>query len=905
MPLLATKLYVPPQRHNQVPRPRLIQQLGVALQLGRRLILVSAPAGFGKTTLLADWTSGIRLVSGDSNEIENRILWLSLDEEDNSPLRFWTYLVAAFQTAHTDLGQATSSLLQLPQLPLPSTLLTPLLNKVAALPETLTLVLDDYHLISAPQVHKGLAFLLDHQPSNLHLVIATRADPPLPIFRLRARGQLTELRSDDLRFTPDEAATFLNSTMDLGLTPEDVQALEARTEGWIVGLQLAALSLQGRANAHEFIAAFTGGHHYVLEYLTEEVVRCQSQAVQRFLMQTSILERLNGSLCDSLTGEQNGEAVLADLQRRNLFIVPLDDERRWYRYHHLFADLLSNLMRGEWPEEQIYELHHRASQWYEQHGSLDDAVKHALQAQDFDRAATLIEQAAGATMLHGRLTTLLGWIEALPEDLLHMRPRLRLHQGWAHSLSGRVAEAAEILHDAKRTLQALPPSSENDLLRGELAALLTGIATMREDTAAIFREAQEALAHLPEDNLVSRGRTYVALGTAYAYDNDMAKALETWQSARDLALEAGNLFLAAAAIEILAGAQIHQLGKLREGERTLQQVLELGTAPDGSKLAFAGTAHALLAEIYLEWNDLDAAEAYLKKGIELIQQGGIGYSLSPVYCTKARLCRAREDTAGALEALRTAEMAAGAHPLCHFIIDLLSCQVQTKLWLGDVEAALGWARGEPALTKRELPKALPIFLSEIQQISLARVYLAQGEPEQALAALDGLEQQAQEAGRSAHVIEICLLQALAWYALGKHSIALKSFERSLSLAEPEGYVRLYLEAGKAIIPLLSQAASDGIKPQHASKLLAAFGIVEKGNIAISQLPGVQPLVDPLTPRELEVLHLICDGLSNQEIAEQLTVTLNTVKKHSSNIYGKLDVTRRAQAIVRARELGLC
>jgi LuxR family maltose regulon positive regulatory protein len=899
-PLLTTKLYVPPARPERVPRLRLIRRLDEGLRLGRRLALVSAPAGFGKTTLLSDWVG----------QHEGPVAWLSLDDADNEPSRFWTYLVAALQTIHADLGQEALHLLQAAQPSPAQGILTPLLNEVAALAQTspateIVLVLDDYHLISAPQIHKGITFLLEHQPHNLHLVISTRADPPLSLFRLRARGQLTELRTDDLRFTPGEAAAFLNTVMGLDLMPADVKALETRTEGWIVGLQLAALSLQGRTDAREFIAAFSGSYHYVLEYLTEEVVRRQAEPVRRFLLLTSILDRLCGSLCDALTGEHNGDARLADLQARNLFIVPLDAEHRWVRYHHLFADLLGNLLRKERSPERIRELNLRASEWHEQDGNLDDAIKYALRAQDFERAASLIEQAAQAVIAHGRLTTLIRWLEALPAGLLRARPRLRLYQGWALNLSGQIDAAEQILQETKTTLQSLPLSPENKALRGQLAALLTGIATLREETAIVIQEAQEALTLLPDEDRLSRARVYMALGTACAYEDNAEGAARTWQQARDLALEAGNPFLATAAIEMLAGTQIYHQGRLQAAASSLQRVLDLGTMPDRRRSPFTGTSHALLAEINLEWNDLEAAAGYLETGIKLLRQGGIGYGLIHTFCAQARLERARGDAEGALQALQTAEQGLEGHTLAHMVLHLASYQVRLRLWLGDVDTAARWAAGDPATLKREMLETLPIYLREVQQLSLARVQLARQETEEALATLAGLEEQAQAAGRLAQAIEICLLKALAWQAQGESAAALESFERSLSWAEPEGYVRLFLEAGPEAVTLLRQAASRGIRPEYVGKLLGAFDVEEKGSIPPSRLPDSQPLAEPLTERELEVLHLICDGLSNREIAGRLTVTLNTVKKHSSHIYGKLGVKSRAQAIVRARELGLC
>jgi LuxR family maltose regulon positive regulatory protein len=934
--LLKTKLYVPPVRTELVPRPRLIERLNAGLN--RRLTLISAPAGFGKTTLLSTWLHHLQdrqagapappPPSPSAPQLPRspaQAAWLSLDEDDNDPARFLTYLIAALRTAQSDpsarsgqaVGEAALAMLQSPQPPAAEAVLTALINDVAALPgpsdrsgdtpppSRYLLILDDYHLISEPRIHEGIAFLLEHGPHNLHLAISTRADPPLPIFRLRARGQLSELRSTDLRFTADETATFLNAVMSLNLAPEDVEALEARTEGWVVGLQLAALSLQGRADARAFIAAFGGSHHYVLEYLTQEVVRRQTEPVRRFLMETSILDHLCGPLCDALTGDSDGQVTLADLQRRNLFIVPLDDEHRWYRYHHLFADLLGNLLSEDLPPERIRELHRRASDWHERSGDVDHAIKHALQARELERAASLIARAAQTLIAHGRLTALIGWIEALPEDLLRGRPRLRLYQGWALHLSGQTEAGEQILQDTRVALQTEASSPESEALRGQLAALLTGIATLREDTAAVIQEAREALACLPDEDRISRARVYMALGTAYAYEDRADDAARTWRRARDLALEAGNAFLATAAIEMLAGTQIYQQGRLRAAAESLRRVLDLGTAEDGTRLPFTGTAHALLAEIYLEWNDLEAAAGTLDQGIKLLRKGGIRYSLIHTFCAKARLERAVGNAEGALQALQTAEQALGARTMWHMVLQLASCQVRVRLWLGDVEAAARWAEGDPAVIRREMPGTLPLYLRGVGRISLTRVQLARGETEQALATLEGLADEAEAGGRLAQAIETCLLEALAWQAQGVSAAALSSLERALAWAEPEGYVQLFVETGESGAALLHQAASRGVCQEYVKRLLAALEPSHHGRAAgIPSHPHPPTLTEPLTPRELEILTLIRDGYTNRQIAETLFVTLNTVKKHTSNIYGKLGVNSRTQAVARARALGL-
>ncbi len=919
-PLLTTKLHIPPVRPELITRPRLVRRLNAGLH--RKLTLISAPAGFGKTTLLSEWARR----RGEAPP-PREVAWLSLDEEDNDQTRFWTYLVAALQTAHAELGEDVLRTLKAAQPPPAQAVLVPLLNDIATLPGGVLLVLDDYHLISSRAIHDAVAFLLQHQPQQLHLVLSTRADPPLPTSRLRARGQVAELRADDLRFTPDEAAAFLHEAMGLSLTPEDVQALEARTEGWIVGLQLAALSLQGRSDAHAFIQAFTGSHHYVLEYLVEEVVQRQPESVQEFLLQTSILDRMTGPLCDAVVdvAAPGGQRVpetrflgrnpvssqesLEYLRRNNLFVIPLDEEHRWYRYHHLFADLLGNLLRQASCPERISELHHRASTWYEENGMASEAIRHALQGGDYERAASLIERAIKATLSRGSVRTLLRWSEALPEAVVRTRPRLRMYQGWAMFLNARLPLARPMLQEARIALQAMPPCCEKDALRGELAAMLATISVVEQEIPRAIAEAEEALACLPEDDLVSRARATRALGVAHGSVGDTNKAIQTCSEARALALRAGNLFLAAEITSQLAAGHAHQ-GRLRQAARTYREIAEMVEPP--ARFPPAGLGYIGLAEISLEWNDLDAVEDYLNRGIELCQQGGIGYNLRSAYFTQAMLRQAIGDTAGALEAIRKAGQFDPAIVLLERAVHLASYQARLQLLMGDVQMAWQWAKGENVIPHVSFER-LPVFLREIQQVSLARVYLAQDAPESVLETCAHTCAQAQAAGRMARVIELSLLQALALQMQSKPDAALVPFERCLSLAEPEGYVRLFLEAGKPAVTLLHQAASRGISPEYAGKLLEAFQSQVPGVVPASRGPSTpqrvdsEPqaqLIEPLTRRELEVLDLIRRGYSNQEIARSLVVTLHTVKKHTSNIYGKLGVHSRTQAVARAQRLGL-
>jgi LuxR family maltose regulon positive regulatory protein len=823
------------------------------------------------------------------------IAWLSLDDGDNDLGRFLTYLVAALQACAGTVGEASLASLRSPGPVNTEAILTSLLNEIAALPDQQVLILDDYHVIEEKTIDEVVAFMLDHLPSQMHLLVASRIDPSLPLPRLRASGQMTEIHADDLRFNHGETAAFLNQVMGLALPDQDVSALEQRTEGWIAGLQLTALSMRGANDAREFLRSFTGSDRYILDYFEEEVLANQPQKVQDFLLQTSLLDHLTGSLCDALTGNDDGAEMLRDLERGNLFIVPLDHQGRWYRYHHLFAELLRARLKRLHPE-RVRVLHLRAVDWLSENGLVAEALDHAFSAGDYDRAASLIDQVARVTMLYGHLSTVLGWLDALPETALDTNPRLRFYQARALSLAGQSRAAEQLALRARATLDRLPDSPEHLALRGELAALLTGIIVYRYDPPRVFQEAQEALAYLPEDDLNSRARVHIALGTAYAYAGDLQKAGETYQLTKGLALEAGNPFLATAANDMFAEIKIYHSGRLKETAQTLPQVIELGRMGTGALQPFTGTSHILLSELNLEWNNLEAASDYLGRGLALLRQGGIGYSLTHSYCAKARLELALGKIEQALESLSSATEAALAFPLTHMLVHNLAYQVKSALFLGHTEPARRWIMGDV----HALPKDLPAYLDEIQLTAFARVYIAQGDLELAIEILDDLHLQAANAGRVAHVIEICLLKALAFQELGKLDAAVENLESSLSIAAPEGYVRTFVEQRAPAARLLAEAATRGIMPQYTAKLLLAFPPEERVH---SQHP-VQNLVEPLTPRELEVLSLIARGLSNREIGEKLHLALDSVKGHNYRIFGKLDVHSRTEAIARARELNL-
>jgi LuxR family maltose regulon positive regulatory protein len=932
--ILVTKLYIPQPSPGLVPRPRLIAQMNEGVQ--RKLTLISAPAGFGKTTLLSEWASQ----RNDEEASFPSLAWLSLDEGDNDPARFWAYFIAALETLHSGVGQEALALLQASPSSSMETVLTALINSVAkAIPADFALVLDDYHVIGSQPIHNALSFFLEHLPPHMGLVIATRADPPLPLGRLRARGQMMELRDADLRFMPDEAAAFLNGAMRLSLTAEHVAALEARTEGWIAGLQLAALSMQGRdaERVSSFIDAFTGSQHYILEFLAEEVLQQQPEKIQTFLLQTSILERLSCPLCDAVVGRGVGEQgggnagqdILEFLEHTNLFVVPLDERRAWYRYHHLFADFLrARLAQGLGPQE-IEELHRRACDWYERGGLASQAVRHALAAQDYERAARLIEQVAQDLLMRGELTTLSGWLQALPEDVLRSRRRLCLFQAWALLIIGQVGDAEALLQAA--TQEAYVPGVEagaDSSMLGEVNAMRAFLSVFRGDVSVVQQLSRQALEFLPQDRQsFSRGVVALNVGMLYMLSGDVEVASQAFAKAASIGLETGNILVALYAMCQQAEVQIPQ-GRLRQAATTYQKAIQLVTE-NGGALPVAGVAHIGMGEILREWNELESAVRHVQKGIELCEEWGELVALDG-HIVLARVRQAQGDRQRALDAIQRAKSVARELDFTELDDDIVAAH-QVRLWLaqGDVEAASRWAQGI-----RQLDLSThPYHLREIENITLVRVLIAQGQVdspadhlEEALQTLETLLQRAESLGRMGSVIEMLSLLAIAHQSQGRVDQSLSALERALSLAEPEGYMRMFLDLGQPMATLLRQAVSHQIAPHYVSSLLTAFDqevvssyaaekpptrlpkpavqVPQHKSGAMGQMSAAHLLPEPLTERELEVLGLLAAGLSNQEIADELIVALSTVRSHVKNIYGKLGVSNRVQAVVRAQELNL-
>jgi len=883
--LLTTKLFVPPVRPEWVPRPHLAERLNEGLG-GRKLTLVSAPAGSGKTSLVTTWLTGLPIS-------DFRVAWLSLDEADNDPLCFFAYLVAALRTVDPRIGRQAQRLAETTHSPSLESLVTSLINDIADQASPLILVLDDYHAISELAIHEAIGLLVDRQPSQMHLVITTRHDPPLPLSRLRGRGQMTELRQSDLRFTPEEAAAFLNRSMRLQLTPSEISTLEEHTEGWITGLQLAALSMQGRdpAAISQFIAGFSGRYHFILDYLTDEVLQRQPQPVQTFLYQTAILDRLCGSLCDAIlnnTDLAQGKQMLEQLEAANLFTVPLDDEREWYRYHHLFAELLRARLQEMQPD-LVPELHRRAAAWYERDGFSSEAVQHALATRDHALAAEVIERAILRTATWSRADTAMiqRWLAELPDAFVQLHPWLRLFSSRLLFVSGHPELASRTLQTLEAWLQDHPTAPDGGRILGLAMVDRASYAAVLGNVQQAKEVARRALAYVPQDDPIARFRAPAILGMAHSRAGEVAEAHDAFSQAAQIALSARLNFAAVPFLCNLAEIQIVQ-ARLKQAMRTCEQAGQLAVV-DGGPASVAGFVWLEVAKILYEWDDLHAAERHLLEGLALLSQGGISESFGSGHAVLAQVKQALADHQGALEAAQQAVQIARRENIPRLVS--LTSAYQARVWLaqGKMDLAARWAGEYRQVGETE-------YLREFEDLTLARVLLALGQRAEILALLDARLVQAKNAGRMSAVIDIQALRALA---LSDPDASLDALQQALNLAEPEGYVRLFLDAGEPMQAWLKRAAARGIAPQYVGRLLAAF---DPSRQAASKTP--QPLIEPLTDRELEVLHLLAEDLSNREIGERLFISLPTVKSHTRNIYGKLGVNDRGEAVTRAQALGI-
>lgn len=951
LPILQTKLYAPrhQRQKNIVPRPLLLTKLTAGL-VGK-VTLISAPAGFGKSTLLREWLSlhaefGMPSpaveISNATLHIPYSVTWLTLDSDDNDPVRFFIYLVASLQKFASTVGELALGLLQSPQPPAPHTILTSLLNDLSLLASTgsqaqtrYILVLEDYHLITTLPIHEALTYLIDHAPPHLHVIITTRADPPLPLPRWRAHDQLSEIRAADLRFTPAEAATFLNDRMNLQLSAAEVAALERRTEGWIAGLQLVAFSLQGHANKADFLQTFSGSHRYVLNYLVEEVLNQQPKAMQEFLLRTSILDRLYGPLCEALMGHwlvntddfsaasqpasaahdakpaARAQEILERLYQTNLFTIPLDDEGHWYRYHQLFAEALQHRLRQNHPE-MWGELHGRASRWYAQQGLLADAIHHALRAADFPRVAELIEQSWPATWNQGAVATLLNWVRLLPAPVLLARPNLAISYAWALALAGQIETAEAELQQVETTLQptgaevAYTPHTRDTLL-GRVAALRALLAARQGEPLQAVQLAQNALKLIPVDAALLRGNATYALGLAYQQHGALTDAVAAYQTAAQLGIAADDHFLTVTARYHEGRIQMAQ-GQLSMAANTYQQLLREAGQRE-RPLPVIGLAHVGYAEILYQWNDLPAAAQQVASGLAVSPSGTLTYTDGPLhrFVTLARIRQASGDPAGALAAVQWALDTAQQTGIALDLGRAAALQALIHIRLGQIGLAARWAeRYAHALTDVDHVT----YVHEFEALVFVRVLLAQARAREALALLTSWLPAAEAALRWGSVIEMRMLQAQALQVDGQAAAAQAALQQALARAESAGYVRLFVDEGEPLRQLLDDlrlALDDDSLLGYIDKLRTLLGNAPRAPVAakIEQLkPEPQTLIEPLTEREFEILRLVAAGLSNAAIATQLVVSVGTVKSHLKHIYGKLAVESRTHAVAQARTLGL-
>ena len=891
--LLTTKLFVPPHRSDAVSRPRLVERLDRGVE--GKLTLVSAPAGFGKTTGGAEWGS----------RCAGRLCWLSLDASDSELARVLRYLVAALKDAVPALEDGFAAALGSPEPPEIGSVMTRLVNAVATAtpPEPIILALDDYHAVDSQEVDQGIALLLEYLPPHLHLLLLTREDPPLPLAAMRARGELTEIRVGDLRFTVDEATDFLNRVVGLSLSPEEIETLEARTEGWIAGLQLAALSMRDHGDTAGFISAFSGSHHFVLDYLLEEVLKQQPSPIQRFLMRTSVLDRLCASLCAAVAQEPEAAAqeTLERIHRANLFIVPLDNERSWYRYHHLFADLLRQRL-----DEAPQELHLRASAWYQANGQETDAFHHAALAGAVERAARLIASEPVPLYFRGTVTPVLRWLESLPAAILDAHPALWVHYAWILWVAHRSAAVEEKLVAAEAALgteedagggradgeataaegatadggagretagaSSLHLPGHPDL-RGQIAALRAMLAANSYDTDTIIAQTEIALSLLAPENLYVRTAVTRNVGVAYPFRGERPEAPRAYTEAIDLATRSGNIF-----IDILATTGLGMVDesdtRLRAAETSFMRVLKLVGEP---RRPVACAAYAGLARISYERNELDRAAEYGRLALELSSQiESIDSSVGDALLL-ARIQLARGELTAAGEGIARAAEEARQRSFPRQIAAAAAARVLLLLKLGDIEGAAALAEEQENV------------------LVTARVRLATGDAGAALALLEPLRMDAVARGWADELLRACLLEALAQWSAGEHEHAVLGLADLLRACEPEGYVRSFLDEGQLMGDLLSELARRGMLSGYVGSLLSALSPDPAPN---------QHLSEPLSRREIEVLRLVAGGYSNGEIGERLFLSVSTVKGHNFKIFEKLGVRRRTEAIARARELGL-
>ena len=868
-------------------------RLGKGMDEGfeRKLTLISAPAGFGKTTLIVDWIHKHKIPAA----------WFSVDKADNDPLHFLTYVILGFQTLEAKTGKAALTMLQSPQPPTIESILINLINDVTQNPQDFALVLDDYHLVDARPIHDLMAFLLENLPEQMHLIIATRSDPPLQLLpRLRGQNQLTELRAADLSFSADETASLFNQSLNLQLSTRDIQLLETRTEGWVAGLQLAALSLQGRKDPSGFIQGFKGDNRYIADYLTEEVLSRQPEHLRNFLLQTSILERLSGSLCDAVTDQKNSRQMLDTLEKANLFVIPLDDERCWYRYHHLFADLLQQRLRTQ-QGDRVPELHRRASQWFARNGFQNEAMDHALVAQDYARAAQLMAEIAESDWDRARESRLLGWFKKLPEEHIDANPKLCIFYARELFKSGYLDDAEKRLQAVEKMLESTSISDLNKPgLQGRIAVIRAYISTRTDNLSRTIYFSRRALKLLPERDLNWRSVAATMLGFGYGSDK-LIEAQQAYFEAMKISKAAGNVYYHIFAGSCL-GSVMAKRGKFKEAKDFSRQLLSLAIENGIEQTGIAGSLYGSLGNILCEWNDFEEGMRLLNKGIELSELGRDPVILASCQIGLVRALMYRMDIAAALKLMDEITERAGNFALPPWITGPISA-FKVFFWLasGDLNAAVNWAQ------ERELSIDDKISnLYQLEYLTLAHILIAQKKLEEADCLLQRLIETAKAGDHVYMMIEMRLCRLTIFMLKAETASAMAELQAALTLAEPGGLIMIFVSKGKPVADLLEEFVAvkkrdhdpgqAGFSLSYAKKILSAF------KAAIP--PKTEGLMDPISEREMEVLHLIAAGLSNREIAEKLFISLNTVKTHTKNINSKLDVNSRIKAVARAKELKL-
>jgi LuxR family maltose regulon positive regulatory protein len=924
---LQFRFRIPPARPRALVRQALLDRLGESLEQGCRLILVSAPAGFGKTNLVSTWLNGLQ------TRPAYQCAWLTLEESDDDPAHFWSNFILAIQTVRPQAGSRSLGLLQsAPDIPLES-ILGLLLDDLAEGHGRLVLALDDFHFVQNPAILKGMAFWLEHQPEGVHTLIATRMDPFLPLARLRARQQAAELRLPDLRFSPEEARTFLSHSMQLELSAAQVEALEDRTEGWAAGLQMAALSLRNHPDPDGFIAAYNSQDRYLLDYFTDEILSSLPGALQEFLLKTSILEKMNSELCDALVGNSapginpemidsgrfstqagaSSQATLEVLEKANLFLIPLDNRREWYRYHRLFADLLQNRLKRSRPKEEIQKLHAVASAWHTHSAMPDEAILHALKAQDWDLAGRLILAEGIGRILRGEAASVLGWCRSLPAEWIAVRPEQSILAGWAMAATARFNEVEPYLAPAEKVLRTdaalLAPGAPGRDLYGQLLAIRATCAQNRKDPAATVSNARQALEYLDQNNTVIRSILLLDLADASWQNGELAEALQTYDQAYTVAQAAHNYLIAINA-RCMSGRILAWQGRLHEAAALYRAIMDQAIATGMLALPVLGMAELGLAEIYYEWDDLEQAADCAASSLQRFKLWGHSDHIVTALLVQSRLAQARGDPAGALAVLESARQLFNQGSTNQIPGWILAAQARLQIQAGDLAGAARslvsaglLVEPEPGGGSFRLPEAIHPLLVNRYPVS-ALFFLASRNDPMAQAALELTRRLAEKSGFSGTLVRVAILEAALCQAQGQIQAALAAIEQALALAQPQGYRRAFLEEGLAILKLVkSWLQKPGADPQlkkfaleieTASQADAAKAVEGAARIAAGRESNL------LSEREVEVLRLVAGGLSNDDIGRELVVSTNTIKTHLKRIYEKLGVTSRIEAVNAAR-----